>query len=120
MSDAVALDAAIDKGLEGVVACSSSISTIDGTTLLYRGYTIEDLAENLTFEEVIHLLWEGELPNARELKDLRERLGQSFALPSEMRMWLLGLPKEVHAMDFLHAVLAGLALQKVHRMNFFG
>jgi citrate synthase len=110
MSDAVTLDAAIDKGLEGVVACSTRISTIDGTTLLYRGYTIEDLAENLTFEEVIHLLWEGEIPNARELEDLRERLGQSFALPSEMRMWLLGLPKDVHAMDFLHAVVAGLAL----------
>jgi len=104
------LDAAIDKGLEGVVACSTSISTIDGTTLIYRGYTIEDLAENLTFEEVIHLLWEGELPNARELADLRERLGQSLALPSAMRMWLLGLPKQVHSMDFLHAVVAGLAL----------
>ena len=110
MSDAVTLDAAIDKGLEGVIACSSRISTIDGTTLLYRGYTIEDLAENLTFEEVIHLLWEGDLPNARELQDLRDKLGRSLALPSEMRMWLLGLPKKVNAMDFLHAVLAGLAL----------
>jgi len=110
MSDVATLDAVIDKGLEGVVACSTRISTIDGTTLLYRGYTIEDLAENLTFEEVIHLLWEGELPSARELEDLRERLGQCLALPSEMRMWLLGLPKQVHAMDFLHAVVAGLAL----------
>jgi len=110
VSDSVALDAAIDKGLEGVVACSTSISTIDGTTLLYRGYTIEDLAENLGFEEVVHLLWEGEIPNARELAVLRESLGRSFALPSEMRMWLLGLPKKVHAMDFLHAVVAGLAL----------
>jgi len=110
MSDSATLDAAIDKGLEGVVACSTRISTIDGTTLLYRGYTIEDLAENLTFEEVVHLLWEGELPSTHELEDLREKLGQSFALPSAMRMWLLGLPKQVHSMDFLHAVVAGLAL----------
>jgi len=110
VSDSVALDAAIDKGLEGVVACSTSISTIDGTTLLYRGYTIEDLAENATFEEVVHLLWEGNLPDLRQLKGLRENLGESLALPSQMRMWLLGLPKQVNAMDFLHAVVAGLAL----------
>ncbi|HXV37661.1 MAG TPA: citrate/2-methylcitrate synthase, partial [Myxococcota bacterium] len=110
MTDEVALDAAIDRGLEGVVACSSSISTIDGTTLLYRGYTIEDLAEHLTFEEVIHLLWEGDLPSARATQQLRERLGQSLALPVEMRMWLMGLPKQVHSMDFLHAVVAGLSL----------
>jgi citrate synthase len=104
------LDQAIDKGLEGVLACSSAISTIDGTTLLYRGFRIEDLAENTTFEEVIHLLWEGELPSARELDEFRVRVGDSLALPSEMRMWLLGLPKQVHSMDFLHAVVAGLAL----------
>ncbi len=110
MSDDNALDVAIDKGLEGVVACSTRISTIDGTTLLYRGYTIEDLAENLTFEEVIHLLWEGDLPSAREAEDLREQLGKSLSLPVEMRMWLLGLPKKVHSMDFLHAVVAGLSL----------
>lgn len=105
-----AMDQAIDKGLEGVVACSSRISTIDGTTLLYRGYTIEDLAENACFEEVIHLLWEGELPDQAALADMRRKLGESFALPSEMRMWLMGLPKAVHAMDFLHAVVAGLTL----------
>jgi citrate synthase len=110
MSDPGALDAAIDKGLEGVVACSTRISTIDGTTLLYRGYTIEDLAENLSFEEVAHLLWEGELPSAAQRKDLSEQLGESLALPAEMRMWLMGLPKNVHAMDFLSAVVAGLAL----------
>jgi len=110
VTDVGTLDAAIDKGLEGVVACSTSISTIDGTTLLYRGYTIEDVAENLTFEEVVHLLWEGELPTAQEAGDLRESLGQSLALPAEMRMWLMGLPKNVHSMDFLSAVVAGLAL----------
>ncbi len=110
MSEVATLDAAIDKGLEGVIACSTRISTIDGTTLLYRGYTIEDLAANLTFEEVIHLLWEGELPTARQREELAEKLGKSLALPAEMRMWLMGLPKDVHAMDFLSAVLAGLAL----------
>jgi len=110
MTDAEILDQAIDRGLEGVIACSTAISTIHGSTLLYRGYTIEDLAANASFEEVIHLLWHGELPNADELRALRTELGTALALPSEMRVWLLGLPKDVHPMDFLHAVVAGLML----------
>ena len=103
-------EGAIDRGLEGVIACSSAISTIDGTTLIYRGYTIEDLAENATFEEVIHLLWFGTLPDAGELESLRGRLARSMTLPDEMRVWLLGMPKKVHPMDFLSAVVAGLTL----------
>jgi citrate synthase len=103
-------EGAIDRGLEGVIACSSAISTIDGTTLLYRGYTIEDLAEHATFEEVIHLLWFGSLPDAGELESLRGRLARSMMLPDEMRVWLLGMPKKVHPMDFLSAVVAGLTL----------
>src|SRR5258707_103590 len=47
---------AIDRGLEGVVACTTGISTISGSTLLYRGYTIEDLAASSHFEEVGYLL----------------------------------------------------------------
>jgi len=101
---------AVDRGLEGVIACSTSISTIYGTTLLYRGYTIEDLAEHATFEEVIHLLWHKRLPNAAELADLRRALGESLTMPDAARVWLLGLPKAVHPMDFLHAVVAGLSL----------
>lgn len=101
---------AIDRGLEGVVACTTSISTIAGTTLLYRGYTIEDLAANASFEEVIHLLWFGRLPKRSELAALAGQLGASMALPQEAFVWLLGLPKKVHPMDFLHAVVAGLTL----------
>ncbi len=110
MAEAKVLDQAIDRGLEGVIACSSGISTIHGSTLLYRGYTIEDLAANASFEEVVYLLWHGVLPNATELAALRRALGESLALPSEMRVWLMGLPKTGHPMDFLHAVVAGLTL----------
>ena len=53
---------AIDRGLENVVACTTAISAIVGSTLTYRGYTIEDLAANSTFEEVVYLLWNGRLP----------------------------------------------------------
>ena len=103
-------DGAIDRGLEGVIACSTAISTIHGTTLLYRGYTIEDLAENASFEEVMHLLWFGALPKRDELARLQQLLGESLALPPEAFAWLLSLPKKVHPMDFLPAVVAGLTL----------
>jgi citrate synthase len=101
---------AIDKGLENVVACTTKISTIFGTTLLYRGYTIEDLAANATFEEVVYLLWFGRLPRRGELEEFSEKLHGAMALPPESFGWFHGLPTRVHPMDFLHAVVAGLTL----------
>lgn len=59
----------IQKGLEGVTVAESTLSYIDGDAgqLVYRGYDIEDLAEDATYEEVLSLLWNGELPNEEEL-----------------------------------------------------
>ena len=60
-------------GLEGVVAAKSDICFINGTEgqLIYRGYDIGDVVENLSFEEVAYLLWEGKLPNRAELTNLK-------------------------------------------------
>jgi citrate synthase len=101
---------AIDRGLENVVACSTAISTISGSTLLYRGYTIEDLAAHSTFEEVVYLLWHGRLPTRAELEPFERSLHRNLALPPEAFPWFHGLPTQVHPMDFLHAVVAGLSL----------
>jgi citrate synthase len=103
-------DGAIDRGLEGVVACSTAISTIDGTTLLYRGYPIEDLAAYTGFEEVVYLLWFGNLPDPTTLGEFAAGLRRQMALPPESFGWFHGLPTRVHPMDFLHAVVAGLSL----------
>ena len=65
-------EGALDKGLEGVVACTTAVSFIVGNTLNYRGYTIEDLSENSTFEEVIFLLWNNRLPKKSELEALKK------------------------------------------------
>lgn len=110
MSEEREYDGALDRGLEGVVACSTAISTIAGTTLLYRGYTIEDLAANATFEEVAYLLWFGRLPNAEDLARFQRDLDESQPLPPASFGWFHGLPTDVHPMDFLHAVVAGLSL----------
>lgn len=110
MSDVHIYEGALDRGLEGVVACSTAISTIAGTTLLYRGYTIEDLAAQATFEEVVYLLWFGELPDADQLARFQREMDEAMALPPESFGWFHGLPTDVHPMDFLHAVVAGLSL----------
>jgi citrate synthase len=59
----------VKKGLEGVVVAESSLSYIDGSVgkLVYRGYAIEDLAKEASYEEVLYLLWHGELPTRDEL-----------------------------------------------------
>jgi len=59
----------LQKGLEGVLVGESELSKIDGDEgkLIYRGYTIEDLARGASFEEVIYLLWHGHLPTESEL-----------------------------------------------------
>ena len=70
-----------NKGLENIIACTSEISTIHDVTLLYRGYTIEDLSEQCGFEEVVYLLWNGKLPTSSELALFRKSLFDSMALP---------------------------------------
>ncbi|MCC7440178.1 MAG: citrate synthase [Bdellovibrionales bacterium] len=73
-----------NKGLENIVACTSEISTIFDVTLLYRGYTIEDLSEHCGFEEIVHLLWNGKLPTRSELDVFSRELRQSLTLPNEL------------------------------------
>ncbi len=59
----------LNKGLEGVLADESTLSRIDGDAgeLVYRGYAIEELAREASYEEVLYLLWHGELPDRAEL-----------------------------------------------------
>jgi len=60
----------LKKGLEGVLVAESGLSSIDGDVgrLIYRGYTIEDLARGASYEEVLYLLWNGHLPSEDELE----------------------------------------------------
>src|SRR5947209_8441459 len=104
-------DAAIDKGLEGVVACSTAISSIIDTTLTYCGYTIEDLAANSTFEETAFLLWNKRLPKKSELEEFRKHISGCMKLDKEYVSFLKGLPnKKVHPMEWLRTAVSGLAL----------
>ncbi|AFZ74812.1 citrate synthase [Natronobacterium gregoryi] len=64
------------KGLEGVLVAESELSSIDGDEgrLIYRGYPIEELARETSYEEVLYLLWHGELPTETELAEFSEAI----------------------------------------------
>ena len=95
-------------GLEGVIAGETAISTVTGG-LQYRGYSIEDLAQQATFEEVAHLLLHGELPNADELDEFSKRLGAAAQVPRELIDTLRRLPPTATPMDVLRSATSLLA-----------
>jgi citrate synthase len=99
------------KGLEGVVATTSSICYIDGDegVLAYRGYDIHDLADHSTFEEVCYLLWFGRLPRADELKSLRQRMADERKLDASIISLLRLAPKHALPMDVLRTVVSALS-----------
>ena len=99
------------KGLEGVVATTSSICYIDGDegVLAYRGYDIHDLADHSTFEEVCYLLWFGRLPKADELKSLRQRMADERKLDASIINLLQLAPKHALPMDVLRTVVSALS-----------
>lgn len=83
-----------NKGLEGVTACTSEISTIYDVTLLYRGYTIEDLSASCGFEEIVYLLWNGELPTASQLQAFKKQLEANLEIPAQMLPILESIAKQ--------------------------
>jgi citrate synthase len=103
-------EGALDKGLEGIVACSTAVSSIQGNTLNYRGYTIENLAEKSTFEEVVFLLWNDRLPTADELKNFQTQLVGEMELPQDFLAVLKTIPTQnVHPMAWLRTAVSLLA-----------
>lgn len=103
-------EGALDKGLEGVVACSTAISAIQGGTLNFRGYSIEDLAANSTFEEVIFLLWNDRYPSLTELTQFRKEISAHMNLPADYIQALKALPfKGVHPMSWLRTAVSLLS-----------
>ena len=91
------------KGLRGIQAGSTAICTVgsEGNSLHYRGYSIEELAAQSTFEEVAFLLLYGELPTTDTLNDYRQRLAQLRGLPEPLRLVLEQIPAATHPMDVL-------------------
>lgn len=90
-------------GLAGVTAGETAIATVgkEGAGLNYRGYSIFDLAEQATFEEVAYLLLEGALPKAAQLAAFTEKLVAQRDLPDALKATLRSIPASTHPMDVL-------------------
>ena len=100
-----------NKGLENIIACTSEVSTIHDVTLLYRGYTIDDLASHAGFEEVVYLLWNGKLPNSTELTQFKSQLSANLTIPSELMPILESVAKtNAHSMAKLRTAISYLGL----------
>jgi 2-methylcitrate synthase len=97
--------------LKGVVAAPTAICTIDGQVgrLIYRGYTIEDLAQNACFDEVVYLLWNGELPKRAQLDEFSTRLANSRTIPDQLYQDLRTVPNDAHPLAVLRSGVSLLA-----------
>jgi len=101
---------AASAGLRGVVAAQSAIGDVNGEEgiLIYQGYNIHDLAENSTFEEVIYLLWNGRLPKADELENLKSQFQAHYEAPAEVIEMMKTFPKTADPMDVLRTSVSAL------------
>lgn len=99
------------KGLEGVVAAESSISSIIDDQLTYVGIPIDDLAENASFEEVVYLLWNLKLPNETELEEIKKALVENMKVPEGLIAHLKSYDlKSVHPMAALRTAVSYMSL----------
>jgi 2-methylcitrate synthase/citrate synthase II len=101
-----------NPGLDGMIVGESAICQLDATrgSLRYRGYAIEDLAEQATFEEVAFLLLHGELPSSHELHAWQIELAHAASLPTVVRQFLETVPSSAHLMDVLRTGVSFLGM----------
>ena len=101
----------LNTGLRGVVIADTRICEVDGANgrLIYRGYLVQDLAENASFEEVAYLLLYEKLPDKAELAEFKSRLLAERHLPPAVIEVLRNRPKDALPMDILQAAVPLLA-----------
>jgi citrate synthase len=100
-----------DPGFSSTASCSSSITYIDGEAgiLLYRGYPIEQLAEQCTFLEVCHLLLHGELPNSKELELFVRGIAMHTMVHDQLTNFFKGFRRDAHPMAIMVGVVGALS-----------
>ena len=97
-------------GLRGVVIGESRISDVQPEgKLYYQGFSINELADHSTFEEVVFLLWHGKLPTQAELSQFESELRSEYALPDGLVEILRGIPKNANSMHTLSVGVSALA-----------
>lgn len=101
----------LDNGFVNTGSCSSGVTFLDGEKgiLRYRGYPIEQLAENSNFIEVSYLLNYGELPNAKQLEDFRNDIRAVDKLPEGVERIIDQFPKTAHPMGVISTAISSLS-----------
>jgi len=101
----------LDPGYKNTGATQSAITFLDGErgVLQYRGYPIEQLAENSTFLEVAYLLIYGELPSADTLSDFRTKISRHTLIHEDMKKFFDGFPSKSHPMGQLSSLVGALS-----------
>jgi 2-methylcitrate synthase len=118
MSEAMEFDSSenkvnVKRGLEGVVCDVSTVSKVNPETnsLIYRGYPVQDLAENCTFEEVAYLLLHSDLPTAPQLKAFEQQERSQRELSPALVQVLKAFPKGAHPMDALRTGVSFIGME---------
>ncbi len=101
----------LDYGFVNTAATTSAITYIDGDAgiLRYRGYPIEQLAEQSTFVEVAYLLIYGELPTADQLEAFSLRVSRHTMLHEDLKEFFGGFPRDAHPMPVLSSAVSALS-----------
>jgi citrate synthase len=100
----------VTKGLEGLIVERTVLSRVDGENgrLIYRGYEISDLARHVTFEEVAHLFWKGDLPTRAQYDELKMTMAHARLIPDNVMQIMHLLPKDSAPMDALRTLVSAL------------
>ncbi len=100
----------LDPGFKNTGSCQSDITFLDGENgiLRYRGYDIEDLADNASFIEVAYLLIFGDLPSKKVLKVLEHKIHDDSYVDEDLKSILKSFPKSAHPMGILASLTSGL------------
>ena len=100
-----------DPGFTSTASCQSKLTYIDGDagTLLHRGYTIGELAEQSNFMEVAYLLLNGELPSADELSTFSNTITRHTMVHEQLAQFFRGFRRDAHPMAILCGVVGALS-----------
>lgn len=101
----------LDPGFTSTASCESQITYIDGDegTLLYRGYPIDQLADNSSFLEVCYLLLNGELPNATEMDEYTKTITHHTMLHTQFDRFFEGYRRDAHPMAVMVGTVGALS-----------
>ena len=103
----------INKGLLGIVVDETTISQVmpEINSLTYRGYTVQELCDKCSFEEVAYLVLNGELPNKKQLKKFIKEEKSNRKLSKQILKDIQKMPKKAHPMDVVRTAVSLMALE---------